>query len=224
MKEVTMLKEFREKNKGRKALLEHEVKGLFQEMGFSVPRGRFYPRGETPLPLNGLVFPLVAKVSSATLLSKSDVRGVKLGIKDEDALQRAVQELFTIENAEGVLVEEMAPQGLEVIVGGTIDPQFGPVAMFGLGGVFVEMYRDVAFALAPLTMDDAAWLMGQIKGYRLLEGYRGNPPLDRNILARLMMAVSELIASGLCEEIDLNPVALFPEGALILDAKMQLMS
>ena len=125
-----------------------------------------------------------------------------------------------IENAEGVILEEQAQPGTEVIVGGIIDPQFGPVVMFGLGGVFVELYRDVAFAPAPMTRDDAFRLMERVKGYRLLTGYRGAPPRDREALADILVIVSELMATGLLEEIDLNPVALYPRGAMILDAKM----
>jgi acyl-CoA synthetase (NDP forming) len=111
-----------------------------------------------------------------------------------------------------------------VIIGGTVDNQFGPVVMFGLGGIFVELFRDIAFGLAPLTTEDAQWLIRQIKGYRLLEGYRGKPSVDKDHLVRMLISVSEAMASGLVSEIDLNPVALYPDGAIILDAKMQAVS
>jgi acetyl-CoA synthetase (ADP-forming) len=211
------------KNRGRTAFLEHEVKGLFKEMGFAVPKGKFLSKGEVVLPMTDLTFPLVAKVSSSKVTSKSDVGGVRPGIKDNDELDRAIHELMLIETAEGVLVEEMAPGGLEVIAGGVIDNQFGPVVMFGLGGVFVELFRDVAFALAPLTPGDALWLIQQTKGHKLLEGYRGKPSLDIAALTRIIVAVSGIITTGVVKEIDLNPVALYPEGSLILDAKMEAM-
>jgi acetyl-CoA synthetase (ADP-forming) len=221
-----MLKEFIEKNRDRKTFLEHEVKGLFKTMGFSVPDGIFIPEdtqlSAVSLQLSALSYPLVAKVSSSKIASKSDVKGIRLGIKNEDELNNAVSELMQIEHAEGVLIEEMAPQGLEVIVGGVIDGQFGPIVMFGLGGVFVELFKDVAFGLAPLKKDDAIWLVKQIKGYRLLEGYRGNPPVDVDALANIIIAVSEIMATNLVKEIDLNPVALYPKGAMILDAKMSI--
>ncbi|NMC75295.1 MAG: acyl-CoA synthetase, partial [Geobacteraceae bacterium] len=92
--------------------------------------------------------------------------------------------------------------------------------MFGLGGVFVELFHDIAFALAPMTRDDAFRLMERVKGCRLLTGYRGAPPRDLEAVADILVIVSELIAVGLLEEIDLNPVALYPQGAMILDAKM----
>lgn len=208
------------KNRGRTTFFEHELKGLFKEMGFAVPKGRFFARGEAVLSLTDLSFPLVAKLTSLKVTSKSQEGGVKTGIKDGDELGRAVHELMLIDTAEGVLVEEMAPQGVEVIVGGVIDNQFGPVVMFGLGGVLVELFRDVAFGLAPLTPIEALWLIRQTRGHRLLEGYRGNPPLDTISLVHMIVAVSEIMATGLVREIDLNPVALYPKGSLILDAKM----
>ncbi|MEW6001452.1 MAG: acetate--CoA ligase family protein [Nitrospirota bacterium] len=217
---VSTLKGFLEKNRGKRVFLEHEVKGLLKEIGLSIPKGRFFRIGEAiPAEIN-LNYPLIAKVSSHNIVSKSEVRGLRMGLKNEEELRSALAELSTIRNTEGILVEETAPAGLEVIVGGTLDDQFGPVSMFGLGGIFVELFKDVAFALAPLSKDDAIWLVKQVKGYRLLEGYRGRTPVDINSLLDILIAVSELTATTLIKEIDLNPVALYPEGATILDAKM----
>ncbi len=114
----------------------------------------------------------------------------------------------------------MAEPGIEVILGGVVDEQFGPVVMFGLGGFFVELFKDVAFALAPIEKEDALWLVNQIKGYRLLEGYRGQPPVDINTLLEIVVKVSGIIVTGLIKEIDLNPVSLYPQGAMVLDAKI----
>jgi len=215
-----MIEEFLDRNRGRR-VLEYEVKELLKKIGLPVPNGILIGKdGQIP-PIN-LSYPLIAKVSSSKITSKSDVRGIRLGIKDVNDLKRAVTELLQIENAEGVLVEDMAPQGVEVIVGGVIDKQFGPLVMFGLGGVFVELYKDVAFALAPLKRKDALWLIQQVKGYKLIEGYRGKPAVDKDALIKAILAVSEIISSGDVEEIDLNPVVLYPDGALILDAKMKI--
>lgn len=212
-----------EKIKGRKVIPEHEVKSIFREMGLAVPRGIYLGKGEeVPADLS-LAYPLVAKVSSEEIRSKSDVRGIRLGIRNGQDLRRQVQELMAIERAEGVLVEEEIPPGLEVIVGGMIDRQFGPVVMFGLGGVHVELFRDTAFALAPLSRADGEWLIRQVKGYVLLDGYRGSPAVDREALLQVLMAVSRVIADGEVEEVDLNPVALFPGRAVILDAKLRLL-
>jgi acetyl-CoA synthetase (ADP-forming) len=207
---------------GKKAVfLEHESKDLLKEMGLSVP-GHIFINKLSDLPEDiPLSYPLVAKVSSAGISSKSDVGGVRLGIKTSQELKKAASELLSIEGAEGVLIEEMAPPGVEAIVGGIRDLQFGPTVMFGLGGLFVELYRDVAFALAPLGEEDALWLIKQVKGYRLIEGYRTGRPLDREALLRVVIAVSRMMETGLVQEIDLNPVALYPEGAVVLDAKIK---
>lgn len=203
-----------------KTLLEHEVKALFRDKGFLVPQGVFIGKGDDiPHALN-LSYPLVAKVSSKKIRSKSDLGGVRINIQDEKSLRSHMAELMAIDDAEGVLVEEMLPSGLEVIIGGVIDRQFGPVVMFGLGGILVEVYRDTAFGLAPLSEKDAGWLIQQVKGYVLLEGYRGKPAVDRDSLIRLLLSVSEIIATGEVDEIDLNPVSLYPDRAVILDAKM----
>lgn len=203
------------------SFLEHEVKEFLRTEGLPLPAGMFIPK-EAPLPSPlGLRWPLVAKVASRRIASKSDVGGVRLGIASPAELEWALTELSRIAGAEGVLVEETAPPGVEVIVGGTIDPQFGPVVMFGLGGLFVELFRDVAFALAPVTLEEALRLADRPRGSRVLRGFRGRPPVDREALAGIICAVAELIASGLVAEVDLNPVALYPHGALVLDGKIQ---
>ena len=191
-------------------------------MGLPVPRGTFFKPGSVPSSA-GMTYPLAAKVSSGHIISKSEVRGIRTGLTNEEELKQAVAGLMAIPGAEGVLVEEMAPRGVEVIIGGIIDPQFGPVMMFGLGGVYVELFKDVAFGLAPLDKKDALWLIAQIKGRILLEGYRGSPPADTSVLIRMLITVSELMTAGRVREIDLNPVAVYPSGALILDAKIALL-
>ena len=217
-----MISELIKKAGGRRTFLEHELKGFLKKLGFSVPKGIFFRIGEA-LPQNlRLKYPLVAKVSSGKISAKSELHGVKPGLRDERELWNAVKELMTIEMAEGLLVEEMAPPGVEVIVGGVLDRQFGPVMMFGLGGILAELFKDVSFGLAPLNTDDADWMIREIKAHRLLEGYRGSLPVDKDALREILIGVSEIIASGSVEEIDLNPVALYPEGALVLDAKMKL--
>ncbi len=221
------LEDLIEKNRDRAVFLEHEVKGLLKGMGVMVPRGVFLGKDKIAAgphtvlsSLRTLSYPLVAKVSSAKITSKTDVHGVRAGINNETDLARAIQELLLIEHAEGVLVEEMAPQGVEVIVGGIIDRQFGPVMMFGLGGIFVELFKDVSFGLAPLSKKDALRLIGEVKGHRLLEGFRGRPPVDLDALSAVIIKASELTATGLIEEIDLNPVAVYQKGAMVLDAKI----
>jgi len=214
------LRHFLEKHAAARVLPEHALKEFLRESGLPAPVS-LYLRVGMPFPdFSSLAYPLVAKVFSSKIRSKSDVGGICLGLKDAAAAAAAVSALMGIKDAEGVILEEQALPGVEVIIGGIVDPQFGPVMMFGLGGIFVELFHDVAFALAPLTLDDAFHLMAQLKGYRLLTGYRGSSPCDLEALATILVTVSELMATGLLEEIDLNPVSLYPHGAMILDAKM----
>jgi acetyl-CoA synthetase (ADP-forming) len=214
------IEEFLRPRSDRDLFREHEVKEMLRGLGLSVPRGMFIPRGREILSVAGLSFPLVAKVVSSRIASKSDIGGVRLGIGNGDELRRAVSELSRMEHADGVLVEEMARPGFEVIVGGVMDNSFGPIVMFGPGGLFVELFRDVSFALAPVDPQQAIWLMKETKGEKILKGFRGQPPLDTHALADVIVKVSEVIASGRFRTIDLNPVVLYPSGALVLDAKM----
>jgi succinyl-CoA synthetase beta subunit len=204
----------------RPGFLEHEAKALLAEMGLSVPRSLYLPAGR-PLPRRvALGYPLVAKAVSEKMASKTEAGGIGLGIADGAELEEAVSSLMAMKAARGVLIEEAAPGGTEVIVGGVYDPQFGPAVMFGMGGVLVELYKDVAFALAPLGLEDALWLTRQVRGNRLIDGYRGGRPLDREALIRVVVAVSRIMETGEVQEINLNPVALYHKGAIVLDAKI----
>jgi len=173
-------------------------------------------------------FPVALKISSPDILHKSDVGGVQLNLDSDSAIERAYDELLSaVKNnnpqaqVEGVLVSKMASPGLEVIVGMNRDPQFGPVILFGLGGIMVEIFQDVSLRLLPLTQKDALAMIREIKGYGLISGYRGQPAVDEQALADCLMAVAR-IAEGSPEiiEIDLNPVFAYPDGILVADARM----
>jgi succinyl-CoA synthetase beta subunit len=206
----------------RQTLFEHEIKGFLHALGISVPNGIYFPKGE-PLPaeFDRLSLPLVVKTVSSGGGSKSEAGGVRLGISDVNQLKNAVDELNLLENAEGVLIEQMMPAGFEVIVGGAVDAEFGPIVMFGMGGFFVELFQDVSFALAPVTKIQAQWLINETKGSMVLRGFRGKPPFDIAGLSEIIVIVSELMESGLIHEIDLNPVVIYHSGAVVLDAKMK---
>jgi acetyl-CoA synthetase (ADP-forming) len=215
------IREFIQSIGEEKVVLEHEAKGLLKDLGLRVPKGVFIRRrDEIPSSIAGLTYPLVAKSGSRAIRSKVDAGGVRLGIKSADELRTAFDGLMKVMGAEGVLVEEMAPEGIEAIAGGIIDPHFGPVVMFGMGGFFAEAMRDMAFALAPVDREKALWLASQIKGYTILKGIRGRPPVDMEALSGALVLVSEIIATGIFSEIDLNPLVLYPDGAVVLDAKM----
>jgi acyl-CoA synthetase (NDP forming) len=221
MQAVDRLREFLSSREDRKVLLEHEIKEFFSKTGINVPRGVFVDTSGHLPPEQCIPFPAVAKVVSSGIVSRSDVGGVRLGICNCGELKKVVDDLLRLKGAEGVIVEKMFPPGIEVIVGGTLDVEFGPIVMFGLGGLFVELFRDVSFALAPLTVEQANWLVNETKGGRVLRGFRGMPPVDSEALLQIITTVSELIGTGLLQEIDLNPVALYPTGAVVLDAKMK---
>ncbi len=173
-------------------------------------------------------FPVVLKVSSADVLHKSDVGGVQLNLNSAEAVAKAYNELLSTvkgnspqAQVDGVLVSKMAPPGLEVIVGMNRDPQFGPVMLFGLGGIMVEIFQDVSLRLLPLTKEDAVSMIREIKGYGLIAGYRGRPPVDEQALADCLLAVAR-IAEGSEDviEIDLNPVFAYPDGVLVADSRI----
>jgi acetyltransferase len=173
-------------------------------------------------------FPVALKISSPDILHKSDVGGVYLNLDSAEAVEQAFDELLEAvrknspgAQVDGVLVSKMAQPGVEVIVGMNRDPQFGPVILFGLGGIMVEIFQDVSLRLLPLTKDDAVSMIQEIKGYGLISGYRGRPAVDEQALADCLLTVARL-AEGSPEiiEIDLNPVFAYPEGILVADVRM----
>jgi acyl-CoA synthetase (NDP forming) len=173
-------------------------------------------------------FPVALKISSPDILHKSDVGGVKLNLGSAEAVEKAYDGLLAAvrksspqAQVDGVLVTKMAPPGLEVIIGMNRDPQFGPVILFGLGGIMVEIYQDVSLRLLPLTRQEALGMIRQIKGYGLISGYRGRPPVDEQALADCLTAVAQMAQTRpSVVEIDLNPVFAYPDGILVADARI----
>lgn len=172
--------------------------------------------------------PLVMKIISRDILHKSDAGGVKLNLVGIDALRSAYDDVIVSarqydEHADihGVLITPMARPGVEVIVGVVQDPVFGPVMMVGLGGIFVEVMKDVAFRAIPLTRYDARDMVNQLKGQQILDGARGQPPVDKDALVDLILQLSSIIESyPEIAEVDLNPVILYPEGYAVVDARI----
>jgi len=173
-------------------------------------------------------FPVALKISSPDIVHKSDAGGVQLNLDTPEAVEKAYDQLlsrvrsaFPEAHIDGVLVNKMAPPGQEVIIGMNRDPQFGPIILFGLGGVLVEIFRDVALRHPPLTREDALAMIREIKGYRVLAGYRGQPPVDMNALAACLLAVAQLAEENpKIQEIDLNPVFAYPRTVLVADARI----
>jgi acyl-CoA synthetase (NDP forming) len=173
-------------------------------------------------------YPCVLKVSSPDITHKSDAGGVKVGLKSEDEVAQAYDAImasclakFPDAVIEGVTVQNMAAPGLEVIVGMATDPQFGPVLMFGLGGVWVEVLKDVSFKIAPLTKADAAKAVREIRAARLLDGFRGSAAVDTSALEDILLRVSDfVVATPEVKEMDLNPIFAYPDGAIAVDARV----
>ena len=179
--------------------------------------------------LASLRAPVAVKLISQTL-HKSDVGGVRLGIEDASALRDAIA---TIDRSaaerriavEGYLIEEMAPKGVEVLVGGIVDPVFGPAVVVGLGGVFTEVLNDVVARICPIDAEDAREMIGEMNASPLLFGVRGQPAADVDALARVLLALGGprglmMEHAQRIREIDLNPVIVSPHGAIAVDARI----
>lgn len=216
---------------GRKYLAEIEAKELLKNGGISVVETRLATSKEQALALaKELHFPLVLKISSPDILHKSDAGGVKLGIRNSRQLAKAYDDLLAsvsqkhpAAKIEGVTVQKMARPGVEVIIGMSQDPQFGPVLMFGLGGILVEILKDVSFRIVPLARRDAREMIREIKGYPLLEGYRGQEPADIPFLEETLLKVSQLVENRPeIKELDINPLFAYKDGAVAVDARVVL--
>ena len=214
---------------GRTLLNEVEAKELLREAGVPATAATLAKtRSEAQSQATTMGYPVVLKVVSPDIAHKSDVGGVKLNLVDSEAVGAAFDEIMKNSKAAepnariaGVSVQEMAKQGTEVIVGMTTDPQFGPVMMFGLGGVLVEVLKDVSFRLIPLEAKDADQMMAEIKGRPILDGVRGQPPADLAALRSTILKVSEFVQKHPeVRELDLNPVFAYPDGALAVDARI----
>jgi acetate---CoA ligase (ADP-forming) subunit beta len=217
------------RSQGRTLLTEVESKHVLHEAGIPVALAVLARDAKQVASVAEKAgYPVVLKVVSPDVTHKSDVGGVRLGLDSVKEVQDAFEEIMADVKAaqpdariEGVAVQKMAPAGTEVIVGMSKDPQFGPVMMFGLGGILVEVLKDVAFRIVPLEPKDARQMVREIKGFPVLEGVRGQAPADLNALETLILKVSKFVeAHPEIEELDLNPVFAYPDGVLAVDARI----
>ncbi|MEM4340621.1 MAG: acetate--CoA ligase family protein, partial [Candidatus Nitrosocaldus sp.] len=171
-------------------------------------------------------FPLVMKVVSPEILHKTDVGGVRVGVRSEQEVRDAFNDMYgrlaSRYEVKGILLEKMMPQGVEMIVGLQYDEQFGPVIMLGLGGIFTEVFRDVSFRMLPISKDDALAMIEELNGKKVLEGFRGSKPIDKNMLAEALVNIGRLgmDIAAYYDSIDFNPIVLYPDDYAVLDAKM----
>ena len=215
----------------RTLLSEVESKELLASAGIPVTEARLAKSASDAVKIAEKIgYPVVLKVISADISHKSDIGGVELNLKKASEVKAAFKRIKDAAKAaapkskmDGVSVQKMAKSGTEVIIGMTTDPQFGAVMMFGLGGVMVELMKDVAFRIVPLEPADAHAIVRDIKGYPLLEGMRGQPPVDVAALEKLVLQVSAFAAAHPeIAELDLNPVFAYPDGAVAVDARVVL--
>jgi acyl-CoA synthetase (NDP forming) len=219
----------RARSEDRSVLTEIESKQVLAAAGIPVAEATLAASAEEAAKVAAEAgFPVVLKIVSPDVTHKSDVGGVKIGLEDAaavgaayDDIIAAVKERQPKARIEGVAVQAMARPGTEVIVGMSKDPQFGPVLMFGLGGIFVEVLKDVAFRIVPLEERDAKEMIDEIKGRAVLDGIRGGEPADIGALTSLLLQLSAFAeANPQVEELDLNPVFAYKDGCIAVDARI----
>lgn len=214
---------------GRKSLLETEAKDICLEYGIPVTVFKLAENEADAAKLANIIgYPVVLKVVSPDIIHKSDVGGVRVGLKNKTEVQDAYRTILANvrrhnkeARIEGILVEEMATPSTELIVGANRDPQFGPVLMFGLGGIFVEILKDVAFRLTPVNQDEAISMISEVNAYPLLRGYRNTPPADIDSIVQVILNVSKLVTeNSQIVEVDLNPTLVYEKGTKTVDARV----
>jgi len=215
--------------KEKRPLLETEAKELLREYGIPVPDFKLIKSEDEIVGLaKEINFPIVMKIVSPDIIHKTDAGGVKVGIKDEKEAKTAYKDIiYKVKKYKkeakisGVIAYSMIPQGTEIIIGMMKDPHFGPVIMFGLGGIFVEILKDISFRILPLEERDAEEMIAEIKGFKILKGIRGETPKDIQSIRDVLMKISQLVMENPeIKEIDLNPVFVFNQGLQVVDARM----
>jgi acetate---CoA ligase (ADP-forming) subunit beta len=201
---------------------EPEAKRLFQTAGLSVPKFSWAHTHEEAIEsARRIGYPVVAKVVSPSVIHKSDVGGVIVGITSDERLTQAFDTFKALDGFDGMLVEEMAG-GMELIIGAKIDYQFGPVILLGIGGTGVEIYQDVTMRMTPVTESDVLSMIESLKGRRLITGFRGSDAANIKELTSLIMDFSSLVMEieDRIQSIDLNPVLCSGKGCVIADARI----
>ncbi|MEO6747000.1 MAG: acetate--CoA ligase family protein [Caldimonas sp.] len=218
------------RGQGVRALDEPAGKKILKGAGIQVPRSVVVEVGEDlRMAAAGLEAPFVLKLVAEGIVHKSDIGGVRLNLRTADELEAAAEELYASLRSRAIaphawLVEEMAPRGTEVVVGGTMDPEFGPLLMVGLGGIFVEVLKDVAFRICPITEMDAREMLEELKGFALLQGARGTAAANLDAIVDVLLRVGgegSLLVRGEGElaEIDINPLIVSTSAAVAVDAR-----
>lgn len=219
----------RAREEKRTVLTEIEAKQILGEAGINcTPTVLATTKAQAVALSEEIGYPVVLKISSVDITHKSDSGGVKVNLANKEAVEQAYDAIMTScrayapeANIEGVAVQGMAKVGTEIIMGMIKDASFGPVVMFGLGGVLVEVLKDVSFRIVPIDKADAQDMTSEIQGKKLLAGYRGQDPADVPCLQDMLVKLSDFVneTPGI-EEIDMNPVFAYKDGAVVVDARI----
>lgn len=218
-----------QKGPARRYLTEPESYSLLENDGFPLPQFKLVTNEfELAKAASVIDYPVVMKVVSQDIIHKSNLGGVKLNIQDEEHLLKEFNNLISLAKAHsvesrpcGVLISEMISGGVETIIGVNTDPEFGKFIMFGLGGIYVELFKDVSFRLLPISQKDARKMISEIKSSILLEGFRGDKPKAINKLIDILLKCSHFaIENSDIVEMDLNPVKVREKDVFIVDAKI----
>lgn len=206
-------------------LTEFESKELLQEIGIKIPEQRLTSsKEETLSAAEKIGFPVVLKLMAEDVIHKSDTGAVKLNLKTKEEVEGAYDDLMKIpaQSEKKISVQSMADEPItELIIGMTTDPQFGPALMFGIGGILVELLEDVSFRIAPITEYDANEMIKEIKGFPILDGYRGKPKADLDAIVKTLLKISDLVVKyEEINEMDLNPVFIYEKGLICVDARV----
>lgn len=215
--------------KGSKIITEESAKSILSEYGIKVPEYSIVTSdSEALVKSREIGFPLVAKIVSDQILHKTDVQGVKVGLQNEEETKEAFLDMHGRLSKEydvkGVLLEKMVPKGIELIVGLQNDPQFGPVIMLGLGGIYTELFKDISFRVLPITKEDALDMINDLKGNKILKGFRGSEPVDLDILCDAIVKIGNLGTdmAKYIDSVDFNPIIVYPQNYYVVDAKILL--
>ena len=216
---------------GRKVALPSESLELVKLFGIDIPDYALVKTAEEAVEVSRKIgFPIVLKIASQDALHKSDMGGVVIGIKNIEEVERNYHKVIdnlkrNVQNprVDGVLIQKQIPEATQVIIGGIYDKQFGPAVMFGLGGVFVELFKDVSFRIAPVTENEALEMIKEIKAYPALSGYRGSKMVDMKQIVKAIIIISELISNiSIIKEVELNPLLVYEKNVMAVDARVVL--
>jgi acetyltransferase len=225
----------RVRSEGRISIGDSESREILTAYGFNIPQARLAETPEEAVQLaDEIGYPVVLKIASPDILHKTDVGGVRVGLQNPNDVRDAFdlimyrsQRYLPEARIWGCLVQQMAPPGLEILIGMNRDPQFGPLVTFGLGGIYVETLKDVSFRVAPLSRTEAGEMVREIRSSALLDGVRGQPPVDQEAIIDAIIRIGQLVIDfPEITELDINPFIAYEkgQGGIAIDMRLILQS